>query len=699
MVELPPKRNATVEKSQSLNAGLTSRPTMENWLRSLYPSAASDSSNGEHFAEFDYEHSLVARLYPSDPPKSKSIVAKQFDDEEEATVKEMEPQQAPDSLEKNSSDAVSISSMATTTAKPASISIPNITRNLKETKDHTASPWDAQSAVLYARKMIAGWRAKEFWGGEDYDPSKDSVAPTASQVAKKEEVPSPEPKSQQKSASDQVVSVAEETTASPEAEPQADEIEDESDPVGPDSGTVKLVESVQATSHRVESVFQEQSVKQYGPPPACPANRLSPGDGKLSWVEPRNRKTGRNCDKNKLNQPLERDECETQPEAGHGHADPRCYIASKFRFVMRPAAAVSDEESAPSTPKKNVAITIMGELQRIDRKSTIASHVVAPYSKSGHRVTVFLTLQTRRAKVPSEWHPERFKNLPEFNDQEEVEYARDLAQLFLNAGAKQVIFHGYTLTHLPLLMPSRPGGDGRHLRFRSSHTSYTLHCLTRSAVLHDMLRHELVASGGGADFLQKEHQLSSFSGPDPGIFDAVLEIRGDAYWAEMIPSLESLNLSKIHVKACLAWKGVNDKFAVIPRKYAVQWMDLLGAYYNDTLASMGGYWNSEEMSYKLSLLHGIPVEKHKDSFSTMDYNYWNNANMSRFIGKQQPPGPKYGCFPKLYYHNSCFKPQLKSHFESHICPAECKKFKGKCIDGSDGLGGVPSMQKPKPKPK
>ena len=120
-------------------------------------------------------------------------------------------------------------------------------------------------------------------------------------------------------------------------------------------------------------------------------------------------------------------------------------------------------------------------------------------------------------------------------------------------------------------------------------------------------------------------------------------------------------------------------------------MDLLGAYYNDTLFGMGGYWNSEEMSFKLAKLFGIPIERHKDVFATMDYNYWSDANMTRFAGKKQPPGPSHGCFPKLYYHQSCFKPNLKVHFEAHICPDECKKFRGKCIDGSDGLGGVPEM--------
>mmetsp|Transcript_106137 Transcript_106137/g.307074 ORF Transcript_106137/g.307074 Transcript_106137/m.307074 type:complete len:181 (+) Transcript_106137:137-679(+) len=177
------------------------------------------------------------------------------------------------------------------------------------------------------------------------------------------------------------------------------------------------------------------------------------------------------------------------------------------------------------------------------------------------------------------------------------------------------------------------------MRFRSSWMSYVLHCLTRSFVLQNIVRYE------------REH-------PDLAI-DTVLELRGDAYWAADIPPLHTFDAEMVHVKKCLNWKGYNDKFAMMPRKYMVAWMDLLGHYYQDTVVS---YWNSEIMSKMLAAKFGIPVSQHATTFVTTDYNWWLAPENASKAG-----GPDHGCFPKNYYSDTCMPHGMKAHFNAKLC--------------------------------
>ena len=575
-----------------------------------------------------------------------------------------------------------------------------------KSKTNASSTWAALSSILYQRKTIPGWHP-EILGGK---PSfKRETLETHQEVNSYRKF-RPEQGSQAP-----VPTALRVTKANPSGRPTFKSVDldthqdvESHQKYKPEQGSLSSIplqqsvpNTLQATKANVdvpfphiESKFEEESLLHSKMPLICPSNRAESSAGKESWVTPRHRITGKECDKfpfKNINQPVVRDECDIRSQPGEGHADPRCYIESKFRFKVQRSIMSEEDHGATKSASKNISLTIMGELQRIEKHTTIASQVVASYARAGHLISVFLTLQTRRAKVPSEWHPERFETLPVFDDDQELQHARELAQTFIDAGAQQVLFHGYNLKYLPILMPSIPGGTGSNLRFRSSQTSYTLHCLTRTAVLHDMLRYEWAESTENFRSRHPEKTLSEIGGPDPGLFDVILLIRGDAYWAQAIPSLESLSLEKIHVKQCLSWKGVNDKFAILPRNFAVPWMNLLGAYYNDTLSEMGGYWNSEELSLKLALLHKMPIERHRDSFATMDYYYWMNTSIPQSLQYRgtRTPGPKHGCFPKLYYDASCFKSDIRTHFEAHLCREGCKKFRGKCIDGSDGKGGVP----------
>ena len=68
-----------------------------------------------------------------------------------------------------------------------------------------------------------------------------------------------------------------------------------------------------------------------------------------------------------------------------------------------------------------------------------------PRPYRGHRVVVFVTLQAQRAHVPIEWHKDRFKNLPSFDEAGQRERARVITQRFLDAGAQMVVVNIYDL--------------------------------------------------------------------------------------------------------------------------------------------------------------------------------------------------------------------------------------------------------------
>ena len=218
----------------------------------------------------------------------------------------------------------------------------------------------------------------------------------------------------------------------------------------------------------------------------CPSGLAEPGGkAKVKFLLPKLNGTGPSCE----GFPFRRKwpmECQFNLERSIG--DPGCYIQTKYEFQ-------TEFHSLPSASETNktetVAIAIMGELQRISNKTTIAKQVVQEFSAKHHKVLVFLTLQARRKHVPEEWHRERFRNLPTFNDRTERRHIETIAGLFMDAGAVQVVVHVYDLLKLPPVMPSIPGkyrNPLMSLRFRSSFTSYILHCLTRSLVVKDVMR-------------------------------------------------------------------------------------------------------------------------------------------------------------------------------------------------------------------
>ena len=89
------------------------------------------------------------------------------------------------------------------------------------------------------------------------------------------------------------------------------------------------------------------------------------------------------------------------------------------------------------------------------------------------------------------------------------------------------------------------------------------------------------------------------------------------------------------IKRCLSWDGYNDKFVIIPRRYAEKWMTLLEAYHD---ASYDGYKNSEQLQMAISAKHSIPVKQRND-LPVIDYYHWLPSKGTGNIS---------GCFPMHY---------------------------------------------------
>lgn len=58
----------------------------------------------------------------------------------------------------------------------------------------------------------------------------------------------------------------------------------------------------------------------------------------------------------------------------------------------------------------------------------------------------------------------------------------------------------------------------------------------------------------------------------------------------------------------------------------------------------------------------IPVKEHATAFATMDYNWWAAPEVTG-----TGLGPEYGCFPRNYYHPSCFLEADRKMFASKLC--------------------------------
>ena len=309
--------------------------------------------------------------------------------------------------------------------------------------------------------------------------------------------------------------------------------------------------------------------------------------------------------------------------------DVRCYAKTKARGSARPEPAPARCGAYVGGPGggSRVAVTVNGELQRMDPNSTVAARVVGPYARAGLDVVVFLTLQSQRPKTKrKEWHGDRFDTIPSYDENEERAVLQRLVDLFLAHGACGVETHLYDLARRPPAMPSKfsganPGKSRTKKRFQRIFTSYAFYLLVSSAVWADVERYERATTSA---------------------FDFVAKMRADASWLADAPAPYAatrapgvtLEGSAVAVKKCLDWGGLNDKLAIVPRKYAAPWMRLLEAYYDDVVAD---YKNSEQFQLRLAHAFHVPVRKEPTALAMQDFYFW----LPDVRGRP-------GCFPLNY---------------------------------------------------
>lgn len=325
-------------------------------------------------------------------------------------------------------------------------------------------------------------------------------------------------------------------------------------------------------------------------------------------------------------------------------ADLDCYIRTKWRkLVLSDSACAVAGSTRPACPeKKIVAVTVHGELSRLDPNTTITTKVVKPFVAGGYEVVVFLSLQAVRPKLPGSWHNARFNHFPAYSDAEQRVVLERFTAAFLDSGAAAVALHLYDLTGSPPMMPSLctgGPGHGHANRFCTAWTSYPLHCLVHSNMWRDVERFEH----------DQGRQI-----------DLLFKMRADTFWLRPVELPQAVHLSQVSVMKCFNWNGYNDKVALVPRRYAAPWMRLLEAYFNQTYA---GYKNSETLLKMIAAQNNIPVTEWKTYLGFRDYYWWITNTRGSL-----------GCFPKNYAGVSsngacveCFRQGECAHVGARLC--------------------------------
>jgi len=324
-------------------------------------------------------------------------------------------------------------------------------------------------------------------------------------------------------------------------------------------------------------------------------------------------------------------------------ADLDCYIKTKQRKTFDDMSGGCAKRTHGC--KGRVAVTIVGELSRLDPNTTIASNVVAPYAHAGYEVVVFVTVQAVRPQAG--WHGARFKTMPRYDDAQQLTVIDNFGALFLSHGAAAVVTHLYDLVRRPPMMPSfRTGGPGHsnggkgYTRFQQAWESYPLHCLVHSNVWRDVHSYE-----------QTTHQ-----------FDYLLKMRGDSHWLHAAPLPNTQHAGSVSIRECMPWEGYNDKFAYLPRAFAKDWMMLFEAYYDQ---ENRGYTNSEQLQKLIAKRKQIPVVQRRLDFAMLDYYYWLPDHKDRL-----------GCFPSNYAGITqggtgpgaqCFSSEERRYISERLC--------------------------------
>jgi hypothetical protein len=90
-------------------------------------------------------------------------------------------------------------------------------------------------------------------------------------------------------------------------------------------------------------------------------------------------------------------------------------------------------------------------------------------------------------------------------------------------------------------------------------------------------------------------------------YDMVLVIREDAYFLEPMRPLSEFNRSAVSVKGCLNFWGLNDKVAVLPRRYATAWLQSFVNHFVNPVHRTASYRNPEHFLLTVAESEGIAI--------------------------------------------------------------------------------------------
>lgn len=154
------------------------------------------------------------------------------------------------------------------------------------------------------------------------------------------------------------------------------------------------------------------------------------------------------------------------------------------------------------------------------------------------------------------------------------------------------------------------------------------------------------------------------------LYDFVMHVREDSFWLKEMKPIHHFSDSAVSTKGCLRFGGINDKVAVVPRKFASAWFDIILQNY---LYQIPRYKNPEDMSRKNAEVNSIPLVE-------VPVDYLPQLDIRKVETQTSPEGRLYqpaasGCFHPLYAGGKSLEPDDK---ECACVPSGlCKKVQAR----------------------
>lgn len=232
---------------------------------------------------------------------------------------------------------------------------------------------------------------------------------------------------------------------------------------------------------------------------------------------------------------------------------------------------------AAGTGGLRLAVGIVGRLSRFSFE-TFADNVVAPNNSS--TLDVFAYLPNGGVDCKSHWG-----GTPTASSVDWPTIERDFGALVEGAGGRLMGFE--TPPQVPV---AAIVGDGRLTGPVMQLPG--VRCAVAQQYWNRYQLHRMVAAAEVAG----------------GVFyDAVLLLREDAFFLQPMRPLASFNRSAVSVKGCLPYGGVNDKVAVLPRRFASAWLQSFVQHYADPPHAPPLYKNPEQFVQAVAEMEGIPI--------------------------------------------------------------------------------------------